>query len=220
MKATSFFILLGITLFSFSITSCNGGASSAPTFCDTTCSNDTIRFVGSHQSAPLVSISMKNCLPDTIQWNHAGMDSYTKTGFLYLIEQSVRINKNFITAKFKDNSYVWVLFNDCLTGRGFQLKLPYDKTEKFAIRSSGINSFDPKFSIAEQLIVNTDRGNIYVEDAFTGKKAMMTFGEKIPIDYDLIHDHLDSVHITDTRIWVRFKSKNKWVEKEKNIVLE
>jgi hypothetical protein len=100
------------------------------------------------------------------------------------------------------------------------LKLPYDKTEKFAIRSSGINSFDPKFSIAEQLIVNTDRGNIYVEDAFTGKKAMMTFGEKIPIDYDLIHDHLDSVHITDTRIWVRFKSKNKWVEKEKNIVLE
>jgi len=163
---------------------------------------------------------MAGCLPDTIQWHHGGMDAYTKTGFTYLIEQSVRINKNFVTAKFKDNAYVWVLFNDCLTGRGFQLKLPYDKSEKFSVNSSGINSFDPKFSVAEQLIVNTDRGNIYVEDAYTGKKAMMTFGEKIPIDYDLIHDHLDSVHITEKRIWVRFKLNNKWVEKEKNIVLE
>jgi hypothetical protein len=132
----------------------------------------------------------------------------------------VRINGQFVTAKFKDNAYVWLLFNDCVTGRGFQIKLPYDKKEKFSIKSSGINSFDRKFSIPEHLIVNTDRGNIFVEDAYSGKKAMMTFGEKLPIDYDVIHDHLDSVHITDTRIWVRFKSNNKWVEKEKNIVLE
>jgi hypothetical protein len=220
MRATGLILLLSITLFTFSLLSCNGGAGSPPAFCDTTCSNDTIRFIGKHETLPTVSISMSGCLPDTIQWRHDGMSTYTKTGFMYLIEQSVRINKNFVTAKFKDNAYVWVLFNDCLTGRGFQLKLPYDKSAKFAVKSSGINSFDPKFSIAEQLIVNTDRGNIYVEDAYTGKKAMMTFGEKIPINYDLIHDHLDSVHITENRIWVRFKSNNKWVEKEKNIVLE
>lgn len=215
--------LIGLfLLFAFAqccLPSCQGSGGEA-TFCDTTCNNDTIAFTGSHATKPAVSISMAGCLPDSIQWYHAEMAAYTKTGFAYLIGQPVRINKDFVGAKFKDNLYVWLLFNDCITGRGFQLKLPYDKKEKLSIKSSGVNSFDPKFSIAEQLIVNTDRGNLFVEDAYTGKKAMMTFGEKLPIDYDRLHDHLDSVHVTDTRIWVRFKSKDKWVEKEKNIVLE
>ena len=213
-------LLIVMVIVQLSLPSCQGGAEGNATFCDTTCSNDTIGFTGTHATLPSVSISMAGCLPDSIQWRHDDMDTYTKTGFVYLIGQPVRIQKNFVTAKFKDNAYVWLLFNDCITGRGFQLKLPYSKTEKFSIKSSGINSFDPKFSIPEHLIVNTDRGNIFVEDAYSGKKAMMTFGEKLPIDYDVLHDHLDSVHITDTRIWVRFKSKDQWVEKEKAIVLE
>lgn len=217
MRIAGLFILAAII--QFLLPACQGSGGQA-TFCDTTCNNDTIAFTGTHTTQPTVSISMKGCLPDSIQWYHTDMDTYTKTGFAYLIGQPVRINGQFVTAKFKDNAYVWLLFNDCVTGRGFQIKLPYDKKEKFSIKSSGINSFDRKFSIPEHLIVNTDRGNIFVEDAYSGKKAMMTFGEKLPIDYDVIHDHLDSVHITDTRIWVRFKSNNKWVEKEKNIVLE
>jgi hypothetical protein len=212
-------LLCLFAIIQFLLPACQGSGGQA-TFCDTTCNNDTIAFTGTHATLPTVSISMKGCLPDSIQWYHSEMDTYTKTGLAYLIGQPVRINSQFVAAKFKDNAYVWLLFNDCLTGRGFQIKLPYDKKEKFSIKSSGINSFDRKFSIPENLIVNTDRGNIFVEDAYSGKKAMMTFGEKLPIDYDVIHDHLDSVHITDTRIWVRFKSNNKWVEKEKNIVLE
>lgn len=213
-------LLIVMVIVQLSLPSCQGGAEGNATFCDTTCSNDTIAFTGTHATLPSVSISMAGCLPDTIQWYHTDMDTYTKTGFAYLIGQPVRIHKNFVTAKFKENAYVWLLFNDCITGRGFQVKLPYNKAEKFSIKSSGINSLDPKFSIPDHLIVSTDRGNIFVEDAYSGKKAMMTFGEKLPIDYDVLHDHLDSVHITDTRIWVRFKSKDQWVEKEKAIVLE
>lgn len=217
MRLVGLFILF--TTIQFALPSCQGSGGQA-TFCDTTCVNDTIAFSGNHSTRPTISISMKGCLPDSIQWSHTGMDAYTKTGFAYLLGAQIRIQKNFVTAKFKDNAFVWLLFNDCLNGRGYQLKLPYNKKEKFSIKSSGINSFDPKFSIPEHLIVNTDRGNIFVEDAYTGKKAMMTFGEKLPIDYDVIHDHIDSVNISDTRIWVRFKSNEKWVEKEKSIVLE
>lgn len=148
------------------------------------------------------------------------MEADRKTGFTYLIGATVNVNKDYIKCYFKDNEYVWVLFNDCVTGRGFQIKLPYDKSANFGLKSSGINGLDPKFSVADNLIVNTDRGNIYVEEVSTGKKAMMTFGEKLDIDYDYIHDHIDSVNVTNNRIWVKILINKQWVEKEKNIVLE
>ena len=199
---------------------CNGGTNAPATFCDTTCFSDTIRFTGSHEKKPTVSISMANCLPDSIIWSNDNMGANRKTGFTYLIGSTVRINKNFVQVKFKDIDYAWVLFNDCYTGRGFQIKLPYDKTANFSLKSSGINDLDPKFEVAENLIVNTDRGNIFIEDAYNGKKAMMTFGKKLDIDYDAIHEYIDSVNITSERVWVRIKIDNAWVDKEKKIVLE
>lgn len=216
---TTLLLLLAVSLTSL-LLSCNGSTKGPATFCDTTCFNDSIKFKGSHETNPTVAISMKNCLPDTISWSHEGLETKRKTGFTYLIGATVKVNKDFVQVKFKDNEYAWVLFNDCFTGRGFQIKLPYDKTAKFSLKSSGINSLDPKFDIAENLIVNTDRGNIFVEDAYTGKKAMMTFGQKLDIDYDALHEYIDSVNITNDRIWVRIKVDNAWVEKEKKIVLE
>jgi hypothetical protein len=49
---------------------------------------------------------------------------------------------------------------------------------------------------------------------------MMTFREQVPIDYDRIHDHIDSVRITSTKIWVRIKIQEQWKELEKEIDLE
>ena len=89
------------------------------------------------------------------------------------------------------------------------------------LSNSGINSFDPKFSVSENLVVNTDRGNIFVEDKTTGKSEMMTFGVHIKdLDYDAIHQFIDSVNVTDSRIWVRVKIDNEWREMEKNITLK
>lgn len=202
------------------MTSCSWFSSTPPTFCDTTCNTDTIRLAGSHATKPTVKISISNCLPDTLIWTYEGLGINRKIGFSYLIGSTVKINKDFIQAQFNENKYAWILFNDCLTGRGFQIKLPYDKETPFSLKSSGINSIDPKFSIASGLIVNTDRGNLFVEDALDGKKAMMTFGQKLDIDYDAIHEHIDSVHVTRDRVWVRIKVGNEWIEKEKKIVLE
>jgi hypothetical protein len=201
--------------------SCNDKpATVAKTFCDTVCLKDTLKYTGTHEKKPTVFITANNCQPDSLIWSFKGMGADRKTGFTYLLGATVQINKDKLRCYFKDADYAWLLFNDCLTGRGFQIKLPYDKSQNFSLKSSGINSLDPKFSIAENLVVNTDRGNIYVEDMNTGKKAMMTFGEKLDIDYDALHDHIDSVNVTNDRIWVKILIGKDWVAKEKKIVLE
>ena len=206
--------------FAFSFGSCKSSSSAPKTFCDTACLKDTLKFTGTHKEKPFVYISAKDCKADSIIWSYNGLDATRKTGFTYLLNTTVNINKDYIRCFFKDADVAWLMFNDCATGRGFQIKLPYDKTQSFGLKSSGINNLDPKFSVPENLVANTDRGNIYVEDMATGKKAMMTFGEKLEIDYDAIHDHIDSVNITGSRIWVKVKVGGAWKEIEKKITLE
>ena len=214
------FAILAILVMAATV-SCNNNSAPAPKlFCDTVCLKDTIKFTGTDQKKPTVFITAKDCRADSIIWSYDGMGADRKTGFTYLLNTTVNINKDYIRTYFKNSEVAYVLFNDCQTGRGFQIKLPYDKSQNFSLKSSGINSFDPKFSVAENLMVNTDRGNIYVEDMSSGKKAMMTFGEPLPIDYDVLHDHIDSVNVTNSRIWVKILVGKNWVEKEKNIVLE
>ena len=70
------------------------------------------------------------------------------------------------------------------------------------------------------MVAYTDRGNIYVEETKSGKKAMMTFGKALDIDYDAIHEYIDSVNVSPERIWVKVKIENEWKELEKKITLE
>ncbi len=203
------------------VSSCNNAAPVAPkTFCDTACLKDTLKFKGTDPKAPTVFITTKECGPDSIIWSYNGMGSDRKTGFTYLLGATVKMNKDYVRCYFNKTEAAWLMFNDCITGRGFQIKLPYDKNASFSLKSSGINSLDKKFVVAENLVANTDRGNIYVEDMNTGKKAMMTFGQKLDIDYDALHEYIDSVNISNDRIWVKILVEKNWVEKEKKIVLE
>ena len=197
--------------------SCKSSSGKGKGFCDSTCLNDTLKFTGDHVLKPYVWILPNNCGPDSIIWSYSGMGTNRKTAFDY---KDVALNKDFVRCIFKDTGYVFLLFNDCATGRGFQIKLPFNKTATMSKRSSGINNIDPKFSVADNLVVFTDRGNIYVEEPATGKKAMMTFGQATDMDYDAIHETLDSVNVTSTRIWVKVKIDGKWKEIEKNITLE
>lgn len=198
--------------------SCKSKSAEGPkVFCDTTCIKDTLRFTGEHPLKPTVAISVSQCRGDSIIWSYKGMGSDRKTKFDY---PDARLNKNYVRCVFKDTGFAYILFNDCLTGRGFQIRLPFDKKQSFAMRTSGINNLDPKFSVSENLLAYTDRGNIYVEEITTGKKAMMTFGEKLDIDYDALHEYIDSVHVTSDRIWVKVNIKNSWKELEKKITLE
>lgn len=215
------FIAALVMLATALIWSCKSKTAAPPkTFCDTVCLKDSVKFTGDFKLKPYVYISAKNCHADTILWSYKGLGANRKTGFTYLLNSSVNINKDVVRCYFRDTTVAYLLFNDCATGRGFQIKLPFDKNQNFGLKSSGINSFDPKFSVSDNLLVNTDRGNIYVEDMATGKTAMMTFGKKLDIDYDAIHEFIDSVNVTNTRIWVKVKVDEKWTELEKKITLQ
>ncbi len=195
-------------------------SSSAKMFCDTVCLKDTLKYYGEYKLKPYVFISTKNCLADTLIWSYDGMGVNRKAGLSDFLNTTVNFNKNFIRCFIKDTAYAWLLFNDCATGRGYQLKLPFNKTNTIGRKSNGINNLDPKFSITDNLVANTDKGNLYIEDMVTGKKAMMTFGRALDFSYDNIHQALDSVNVTDTRIWVKVKIDNKWKMLEKNITLQ
>jgi hypothetical protein len=196
-------------------------SSSGPqTFCDTTCLKDTLKFTSDYELKPYVYISAKNCQSDTLIWSYKGMGVNRKVGLSDFLNTVVHLNKNYVRCFFKDTSYAWLLFNDCSNGRGYSLKLPFNKKNDIGRKSSNINSLDPKFSVADNMIAYTDRGNIYVEDMATGKKAMMTFGKALDIDYDAIHEYIDSVNVTPARIWVKVKVDGEWKELEKKITLE
>jgi hypothetical protein len=195
----------------------SSGADTPKLFCDTACFKDTLKFTGDQKEKPTVWLTANACKGDKLVWTYNGMGAERKTTFDY---PDVKLNKNFVRCIFKGIEFAYIVFNDCATGRGYQVKLPFDKTQSFVMKTSGINNIDPKFSVSDNLLAYTDRGNIFLEEITTGKKASMTFGEKIDIDYDVIHNHIDSVNITNTRIWVKVKIGDNWKELENKITLE
>lgn len=196
-------------------------SSGAATFCDTACLKDTLKFVSeNHPLKPYVYISPRDCVADTLIWSYEGMGYNRKMDFPDMIGNVVRLNKHFIRCVIADTSYAWLLFNDCNNGRGYYLKIPFAKSRNIVRSARAINNLDPKFSVAEGLVAYTDQGNIFVEEMSTGKKAMMTLGEQLPFDFDVIHKTLDSVNISPSRIWIKVNLKEGWKEMEKSITLQ
>ena len=200
----------------------NNSGNSAKTFCDTACMTDTIKFVKEdHKLRPYLYVSTANCLPDSVIWSYSGMGFNRKLSFVDFGSRKFPINKDFMTCFIKDTSYIWFLFNDCTNGRGYFAKIPFDKKASIQRKGSALNSFDPKFAVDNGLVAYTDRGNIFVEEMETGKTAMMTFGTMLAdLDYDAMHEFIDSVNITSTRIWASIYRDKKWETVEKDITLE
>ena len=122
---------------------------------------------------------------------------------------------------FKDTSYIWWLFNDCTNSRGYFAKIPFNKSLSIHRTGRALNKFDLKFAVAHGLAAHTDKGNLFVEEMSTGKKAMMTFGQELPdFDPDAVHETIDSVNITPTRIWAKVRIGKDWQIFEKNISLQ
>lgn len=209
-------ILIHAALLVLAISSCKSSSSDAPaSLCDTACLQDTLRFTGDHPLQPYVTISMKNCKPENIERGHKNL--VLNTGFGYDL---VNYNKDYIRCIIDDTSAAYILFNDCSTGRGYYMKLPFNKTGTINKRTTAINNLDKKYAVDDHMVAYIDKGNIFVEETRSGKKAMMTFGKMLDIDYDATHEYLDSVNVTPERIWVRVKIDNIWEEKEKKITLE
>jgi hypothetical protein len=215
---TILFLLILVSLFSCG----NKKGTAAKMFCDTACQTDTIKFrEETHKLKPYLYITAKDCLPDTVIWSYSGLGNNRKLSFDDFGGHKFNLNKSSMQAYFNDTSYLWLMFNDCTNGRGYLAKIPFNKSQSIFRKGSALNKFDPKFSVADNLVAHTDRGNIFVEDMTTGKKAMMTFGKMISdLDYDAMHEFIDSVNITPTRIWAKVLIGENWTVLEKPITLE
>ncbi len=191
------------------------------TFCDTTCMTDTLKFTGEEfELKPYIFISASECLPDSVIWSYSGMGINRKLGFSDLTGTVFPVSREKMQCYFNDTSFVWLIFNNCENGRGYFIKIPFNKSEKISRKSSALTGFDPKFRIEEGLVAYTDRGNIFVEEMSSGKEAMMTFGEMLDMDYDALHEFIDSVNISRTRIWARVLIGKEWQELEKEVSLQ
>lgn len=220
MKLILLVFIAAMTMMTWTFTSCKSSSGPA-TFCDTSCLKDSIKFIKEdHPYKPYVYISASKCDADTLTWSYIDMGVNRKIEIPDLVGAPVKLNKDNVTCFIKDTSYAWLAFNNCSTGRGYLLKIPYSKKGGLGIKSSALNKFDPKFSVAEGLVAYSDRGNLFVEDMATGKTEMMTFGSKIPINYDAIHETVDSINVTPTHMWAKVKLDGEWKTFEKNIELK
>ncbi len=197
-------------------TSCNNSAK-VKTFCDTTCNNDSIRFRGNPALDQSLVIGIKNCNPDTLVWGNKSANR--KIELDEFLNKEVKINPSFANCAFQDTSFIWFSFNDCITGRGYMLKLPYSTSKDIEKMSAALNGFDKKFSVDPDLRAYTDGGNIYVVNVTNGNKAEMTFKEDYKMDYDNIHQSIDSINVTKSRIYVKLLKDGKEVPLEKSISL-
>jgi hypothetical protein len=211
------FLLLTLAFF---VAACNNeGSSTAKTFCDTACNNDTFKFSGDYKLMPRVTITVKNCMADSITWTHDVLPANRQMHMGTLLDGLVRLNKSAISCFIKDTSYAWVAFNDCTTGRGYLLQLPFDKKQSVRKMSSAINSFDKKFVVPDDLRSYADYSTIYVEDINSGQKQQMTFKEEYKIDFNNIHEVIDSVNISRNRIFVQLIKNGEKIQLEKTISL-
>ena len=213
------FILL-IAAASF-FTACNNSTQTKRSFCDTTnCKPDSLVVKESIHFNPTASVYIDNCMPDSISWTHDRLENNRQIKVSEYINQPVKVNKSNMSIAITDTSDVWVAFNDCITGRGYLLKLPFRKGNGLQTLTGALNSFDPKFSLDPDLRAYTDRGSIYVVNVKTGKQEQMTFKENYKdMDFNDIHKVLDSIHVTKDRIYVKLLKNGQEVPFEKNVSL-
>lgn len=215
MKSLPFVLIITAVAF----VGCTGSgskmeASSQPFCSDTSCIKDPILVEGVGEGSPFVRISFKDCRIDSIHWEKGGMGNIKDILFNEFIEKEVKPSRQFISCDIIGTKTAWIKFNDCATGRGYLLKLPFDKDGTTAKFTSAINNFDPKFKIENGLVAYYDNTFIYVEDIETGQvaKQLLTDTGVTDIDYDNIHSLIDTVNITKANIYAKLKVKKKEIE--------
>lgn len=213
---------LSIAIAAICFTSCgNNNSKTVTTYCDTTCSNDTLKFNGdSPKWKQWLKISMKNCNPDSMIYTYEGASNVRTIAFSDYGPREIRLNKSNINVAFQDTASIWVSFNDCSTGRGYLFELPYRSGKNSVKSKAALNSIDKKFSIDPDLRAFTDRGNIFIVNVTNGKTAQMTFKENYAdMDFNDIHKTIDTINVTKSRIYVKLLKEGQEVPLEKNVSL-
>lgn len=209
-------ISLGTIVLALLLASCKGGSNTSDaqtgSFCkDSACMTAPFRFGSPTPDKPFVTVSFKDCKIDTIHWEKGKKEGAMDIIFKDFIPNDVRPSKSYFSCDVIADKYAWLKFNDCSTGRGYLIKLPFDKKETTAKYTSAINNFDPKFKVENGLVAYFDNTFIYVEDMNTGKTAQILLTDTgiTGIDYNNVHSVIDSVNITKSSIYAKIFFKGK-----------
>jgi hypothetical protein len=209
-----------LAVLAFLAASCgnNEGSSASRTFCDTACRSEPLQFRGDHPLEPVVTVLFKNCMADTFTWTHEALPSSRQLQHGTFFGESVRIHPSAVDCFIKDTSYAWVSYNDCESGRGYLLRLPFSKEGSIKKANTALNRFDPKFSLDKSMRAYASESTIYAVNVNTNKEETMSLQGNV-LDFDNIHSTLDSINITPSRIYVRMTKEGKPVELQKQISL-
>lgn len=206
-----------IIILVLALISCSSKKDTIVSLCKDPCLKDTLKFNGEHELNPYLYIVPANCFADTLVWSHKLMINDRKIVMSEYTKRDVMLGPETAQAFFKDTSYVWLMFNDCNSGRGYVLQLPYNKSQAIKSYSSALNRFDPKFSVSDGLIAYADYSFLYIQDMNTGKTEQVLLSDKeLEIDFNEIHKTFDSINVTRNRVWVKMEGKEA-VEKKINL---
>lgn len=208
----------------FFLAACNNASKESKestSFCtDTTCITTPMHFDAKVEGNPFVHITFKDCKIDSIHWEKGGMGVIKDMNFSEFIPNDIKPTQQAFACDIIGTAYAWLRFNDCVTGRGYIVRLPFDKTGTTSKYTSAINNFDPAYKVAEGLVAYYDNTFIYVQDINTGKtaKALITDTGVPNTDFSDVHSLIKSVDITKDHITAKITYEGK--ESEINKPLE
>ena len=213
-------ILILLSFIAAGLISCNSKEPEGPApLCDKPCISDTLKFSIKDPMEPFLKIIPSNCIADTVIWSHKKMESNRKIHLSTYMGSILNLDNSKVKCYIKDTSYAFLIFNDCLTRRGYWLKLPFARGGSVEKSVSAINSFDPRYKVEDSLVCYKANNTIYVEEVMTGKKAIVEIPSPV-LEYDKMYDIIDSVNITRTRLFMNLKDGGKTVPFEKTISLQ
>ena len=208
-----------VAVLAFSWTSNGKNTASAP-LCDTTCNTDSFLFNGNNKLHSFVSLNQKGCVADTLAWSHDKMESKQKMLMAALLDTTVRINKAALSCVIRDTSYAWLTFNDCISGRGYLLQMFYSDEGRIKKFTSALNSYDKKFVVDDSIRAYCDYSAIYAVNINTGKKVALYYkGELKKMNFNNLHETIDSINFSRTRLFAVMKRNGNTEQLEKTVKL-
>lgn len=212
--------IIGLIAIVVLVASCNNKEAGPATLCDKPCVSDTLNFtLQGNEFEPYVKLIPGNCLVDTVIWSSKVIPNKRKLHLSTSLELIPAIDKSTIKCYIRDTNYAVLLFNDCLTRRGFWLKLPLGNSGVTEQSLSAFNNADPRYKVEEGLICYKANNTFFVEDFMTGKKAIVQLPSPT-LEFETMYDVVDSVNVSRGRLFLNLKEGSKTTAFEKSIELK
>ena len=211
---------IAFTFLALALIGCGGGEkteTASNTFCkDSSCMAEPVTVTSDATGKPFINVSFKDCKIDSIRYGKAKGAAGTII-FADYIQNEIKPTKDAFKVDIIDGKNGWIRFNDCVTARGYAIKIGFDDKGSIQKLTTAINNFDPKYKVADGLVAYYDNTFIYVQDMATDKKAQQLLTDVGVRNHDVNDPHslIDSVNITKEKIYAKILFEGKEIVHDK-----